>query len=263
MKKSRSLFEAFRALKNLVQVLFKKMPVLFLVLIYLVDLGIRSSLSEGFSTTYLLGLLILLISIGIYVSTKSFSETTLSFVLGVLTIYSIDWEKANITLFVILYLAYIVIVFYVSVIRLAAKQEVILSQAACKLDIKDHDRIYKHLKAISHTTTKYNQLSILDKSEVIRYLAFRQVITGEYEEAINVIELIKSVCQSDIISCCAIYYGFYAYCYNKQPRTPNISSEIEKMFDKVTTLTMSYTEFFNVFASTKRILVEGKLNIEK
>ena len=59
MKKSRSLFEAFRALKNLVQVLFKKMPVLFLVLIYLVDLGIRSYLSEGFSTTYLLGLLIL------------------------------------------------------------------------------------------------------------------------------------------------------------------------------------------------------------
>lgn len=57
MKKSRSLFEAFRALKNLVQVLFKKMPVLFLVLIYLVDLGIRSYLSEGFSTTYLLGLL--------------------------------------------------------------------------------------------------------------------------------------------------------------------------------------------------------------
>ena len=153
--------------------------------------------------------------------------------------------------------------FYVSVIRLAAKQEVILSQAACKLDIKDHDRIYKRLKAISHTTTKYNQLSILDKSEVIRYLAFRQVITGEYEEAINVIELIKSVCQTDIISCCEIYYGFYAYCYNKQPRTRNISSEIEKMFDKVTTLTMSYTEFFNVFASTKRILVEGKLTFEK
>lgn len=30
-------------------------------------------------------------------------ETTLSFVLGILTIYSIDWKKANITLFVILY----------------------------------------------------------------------------------------------------------------------------------------------------------------
>ena len=35
------------------------------------------------------------------------------------------------------------------------------------------------------------------------------------------------------------------------------------MFDKVTTLTMSYTEFFDVFPATKRILVEGKLTFEK
>ena len=104
MNKSKSLFEAITALKDVTQTLFKKMPVLFLVLVYLIDLGIRSYLSAGWSTTYLLGLLILLISIGIYVSTKSFSETTLSFVLGILTIYSINWEEANITLFVILYL---------------------------------------------------------------------------------------------------------------------------------------------------------------
>lgn len=52
------------------------------------------------------------------------SETTLSFVLGILTIYSINWEEANITLFVILYLVYIVVVFYISAIRLAAKQEI-------------------------------------------------------------------------------------------------------------------------------------------
>ena len=99
MKKSKSLFEALTALKAVTQTLFKKMPVLFLVVVYLIDLGIRSYLSAGWSTTYLLGLLILIISIGIYVSSKSLSETTLSFVLGILTIYSIDWEKANITLF--------------------------------------------------------------------------------------------------------------------------------------------------------------------
>lgn len=122
MKKSKSLFEALTALKAVTQTLFKKMPVLFLVVVYLIDLGIRSYLSAGWSTTYLLGLLILIISIGIYVSSKSLSETTLSFVLGILTIYSIDWEKANITLFVILYLAYIVVTFYISAIRLAAKQ---------------------------------------------------------------------------------------------------------------------------------------------
>lgn len=263
MNKSKSLFEAIKALKDVTQTLFKKMPVLFLVLVYLIDLGIRSYLSAGWSTTYLLGLLILLISIGIYVSTKSFSETTLSFVLGILTIYSINWEEANITLFVILYLVYIVVVFYISAIRLAAKQENILIQAACKLDMSDYKNIYKRLKGISQKSTKHNQLSILDKSEVIRYLAFRQVIIGEYEEAINLIELIKSVCQAEIIPCCEIYYGFYTYCNNKKPTPPNISKEVERMFDKVTTLTLSYLEFFEIFSETKRILVEEKLNFDK
>lgn len=263
MNKSKSLFEAIKALKDVTQTLFKKMPVLFLVLVYLIDLGIRSYLSAGWSTTYLLGLLILLISIGIYVSTKSFSETTLSFVLGILTIYSINWEEANITLFVILYLVYIVVVFYISAIRLAAKQENILIQAACKLDMSDYKNIYKRLKGISQKSTKHNQLSILDKSEVIRYLAFRQVIIGEYEEAIKLIELIKSVCQAEIIPCCEIYYGFYTYCNNKKPTPPNISKEVERMFDKVTTLTISYLEFFEIFSETKRILVEEKLNFDK
>lgn len=263
MNKSKSLIEAIKALKDVTQTLFKKMPVLFLVLVYLIDLGIRSYLSAGWSTTYLLGLLILLISIGIYVSTKSFSETTLSFVLGILTIYSINWEEANITLFVILYLVYIVVVFYISAIRLAAKQENILIQAACKLDMSDYKNIYKRLKGISQKSTKHNQLSILDKSEVIRYLAFRQVIIGEYEEAINLIELIKSVCQAEIIPCCEIYYGFYTYCNNKKPTPPNISKEVERMFDKVTTLTLSYLEFFEIFSETKRILVEEKLNFDK
>lgn len=262
MRKSNSLFEAILSLKCAVQTLFKKMPVLFLVLIYIIDLGIRSYLAEGFSTIYLLGFLILLISIGIYVSTKSFSETTLSFILGVLTIYSIDWEKANLTLFIILYLIYIVIVFYISVIRLAAKQESILTQAACKLDMDDFKNVYIRIKKISQKSTKYNQLSIIEKSEIIRYLAFRHVIIGEYEEAIKIVELLKGVCQIDLISCCEIYYGLYTYCHNKLPVSPNISREVEKMFDRVTTLSISYSDFFDIFSQTKRILVEEKMTYE-
>ena len=263
MKKSKSFFEAVTALKAVTQTLFKKMPGLFLAVVYLIDLGIRSYLSAGWSTTYLLGVLILIISIGIYVSSKSLSETTLSFVLGVLTIYSIDWKKANITLFVILYLAYIVVTFYISAIRLTVKQESILIQAACKLDIGTYKEVYKRLKNISEKPTKYGQLSILDKCEIVRYLAFRQVIIGEYEEAINMIELIKNVCQGEITPCCEIYYGFYTYCHNQIPTPPNISKEVEKMFDKVTTLAISYLEFFEIFAQTKRILVEKKLSFDK
>lgn len=239
------------------------MPVLFLVIIYLLDLGIRGYLSEGFSVTSLLGALILFISIGIYISTKSFAETTLSFILGILTIYTIDWETANISLFIILYLSYVILVFFISSIRLAARQESILVQAACKLDMDDYDSVYKRIKNISQQSTRHNQLSIIEKSEIIRYLAFRQVIIGEYEEAINIIEIIKGVCQIELIQCCEIYYGFYTYIYNRRPTPPNISRTVERMFDKVTTLTVAYNEFFEIFSSTKRILVEDKINYDK
>lgn len=238
MKKNNSLLAALSALKVVTQTLFKKMPVLFLVVVYLVDLGIRGYLAAGFSTTYLLGMLILTLSIGIYVSTRSFSETTLSFVLGMLTIYSIDWKKENISLFIILYLAYIVVTFCISSVRLAAKQESILTQAACKLDISNYKAVYNRLKVISEKSTKYSQLSILGKSEIIRYLAFRQVNIDEYEDAINIIELIKSVCQAEITPCCEIYYGFYTYCRNQSPTSSGIAKKVERMFDKVTTLTI-------------------------
>ncbi len=263
MKKSKSISEAVKALGSLIQTLFKKMPALFLVVIYLIDLAIRSYQSAGFSNVYLISIIILFVSICIYITSKSFAETTLSFILGILTVYSIDWEKANFTLFVILYLAYIIFVFYAYSIRLSAKQESILIQAACKLDMDDYKGVYKRIKKISQTDKKFHQLSIIDRSEIIRYLAFRQVIIGEYEEAINVIELIKNVCQISLLDCCEIYYSFYTYCKNKQEPPANIPKEVERMFDKVTTLSVSYFEFFNIFKNTKRILVESKMTYDK
>lgn len=83
------------------------------------------------------------------------------------------------------------------------------------------------------------------------------------EDAINIIELIKSVCQAEITPCCEIYYGFYTYCRNQSPTSSGIAKKVERMFDKVTTLTISYSEFFEIFAQTKRILVEEKLTFDK
>jgi len=263
MKKKRNpFFETWRALINVTKTLFQKMPILYLVLIYVMDLLVRGYLTRGWSITYLLGLLILGTSIGIYLKTKSFSETTLSFILGILTIYTIDWKTANVTLFVLIYIAYVVLVFFISSIKLAAKMESILTQAASKLDIDNHAETYKRMHEIAHKSTRYNQLSIIDKSEVIRYLAFRKITLGEYETAINLVELIKSVCQVELIVCCEMYYGLYTYCYNRRPTPPNISIEIQHMFDKITTLSLSYLEFFDIFSNTKRILIEEKLDFD-
>lgn len=74
MEKSKSLSEAIKALESLIHTLFKKMPALFIVVIYLIDLAIRSYQSAGFSNVYLISIIILFVSICIYITSKSFAE---------------------------------------------------------------------------------------------------------------------------------------------------------------------------------------------
>lgn len=259
MSKSKSLGEAISALKNVTKTLFQKMPVLFLMVIYIFQLCIQSYLSEGLSVILLLCAIILMTSIGIFISTKSYSQTTLSFILGILTVYTINWETANYKLFIFVYLIYTVSIFYISVIGTMAKQEVILIQAATKLDINDFDPIFKRLKKISMQQTKGNQLTIIERSEIIRYLAFRQVIIGEYEESIDVIELIKSVCQISVNDSCELYYSLYMYCRNTDDLITNYPRAVERLIDRITTVPLSYTDFFSIFNNTKRILYDRTL----
>lgn len=256
MNKFSSLKSAIRALAEVVKDLFAKMPVLFLVVIYLIKLVIDAYISEGFSIVFLIAMMILFISICIYIKTDNIADTTLSFILGVLTIYSINWKNANYMLFIILYLVYIICIFYSYSIKLAMKQESILIQAAYKLSKDDYKDLFKRLKKISMKSTKYNQISIIDRCEIIKYLAFRQVIIGEYEEAIRVVELIQGISQVELMECCEIYYSMYLYCKNSDTGIVDVSKAVEKMIDKVTTLPITYVEFFDIFKGTKIILID-------
>lgn len=262
MSKNNSLLRAIKALKNVIKDLFAKMPVLFVFVVYVTKLMIDAYLSEGFSIVFLIGIMILSISIITYITTNDISSTTLSFILGILTVYSVNWGEANYKLFIILYMIYTILVFLVSSLKLAIKKESILTQAASKIDVHNFEEIYKILNKISMKSTQYNQLSIIDRCEIIRYLAFRQVITGEYEQAINSVELISGACQIELNKCCEMYYSMYMYCKNNGV-TQRIDKEVERLLDKVTTLTITYSEFFDVFKETKRILIENNMNFNE
>lgn len=259
MKESYSLYQSIKLLIGLIKDLFAKTPSLFLACIMLIYLLMDIYISKGFSIIFLIGIFILLTSLCIYIKTNKISDTTLSFILGILTVYSIDWEKANSKLFIALYTIYIIIIFYCYAIRLTIKQESILVQAACKINLENYKETYKKLKKLSLTSTDYNMLSILDRCEVIRYLAFRRVNIEEYKESIKVIEIIKCACQIDLMKCCEIYYSMFIYCKNQN----NIPLAVGKMIDKVTTLAISYEEFFNIFKETKYIISNETVTFDR
>jgi hypothetical protein len=97
----------------------------------------------------------------------------------------------------------------------------------------------------------------------IRYLAFRQVIIGEYEDAINVIELIMCVCQTSISNCCELYYDLYMYCKNTNGLITNYPKAVERLIDRITTISLSYFDFFVVFSNTIRVLYDKTLDFNQ
>lgn len=263
LKKTRALGDAIVAFKNLIATLVFKNPVLIVALIYAIDLGVRGYLAEGFSQNLLMMVIILFVSMGIYASTNSFSETTLSFILGVLTVFTINWKEANIGLFICFYLIYLLFVFYAKQIKIMSKQETILIQAANKLsDDSNFNEVFSNLKKISLSLTDGKQLTILQKSEVIRYLSYRQMIISEMEDAIKSVEVIYCICQISLNEACEVFYGLYLYSKNKM-HSPNNVKAVLDYFDLIVTVPLSYSEFFAIFKSTKKLLYEGKYSFQQ
>lgn len=262
MKERSSLYQSTKLLIGLIKDLLAKVPSLFFALAFIVYFIIDTFISSDKLIMLLIGIIILIISLCMYIKTNKISDTTLSFILGILTMYSIDWGKADYKLFIGLYIMYIILLFSCHSIKLGMKQENILKQAAYKIDPNIYNETYTKLKALSMTSTNYNILSIINRCEVMRYLAFRKVDVAEYKDSIRVIELIHCICQMELMKSCEIYYSMFMYCKNHHKNYDNIPKSVERMIDKVTILSISYEEFFDIFKETKYILINGKLDFD-
>ncbi len=257
-----SLKDSLKALSNLTKDLLRKMPVLFWGFIW----GLFWLITEFFQTTqhkhFILCLLILIVSIGIYVKNKSISETMLTFMLGILTVFTIDWEKADFVLFIVFYLVFSLLIFVIGSISLASRKETILIQAANSLSNNfNYDEVYKQLNEVFDKSTSNNQLGPIERAEVIRYLSFRKVSIDQIGEALESIEIIKTVYQIDLSKACEFFYALYMLSSNYLHDT-NPSKKTINLFDKILTVALAPEQFLEVFMRTKKIIISGKLNFD-
>ncbi|GAA0741244.1 hypothetical protein [Clostridium oceanicum] len=261
--RSNSLNEAIKALGNVIKDLFRKMPILFFGFIA----GVYWIINMYFNTVeykqFILCLLILIVSIAIYVKNKSISETMLTFMLGILTVFSVDWEQANFKLFIVFYLVFTLMIFIIGSISLSIKQESILVQAANYLSIRhNYDEIYKEVKNIANKSTLGNQLGPIEKAEAIRAFAFRKININDMEEGVKSVEIIKTVCQIDLYKACELFYSLYIFSRNYR-LCDNHSRDTINLFDKILTIPVSPEQFFEIFRKTKKKIRVGQLTFDE
>ena len=251
-KVQRSLSEATRATGNVTSELFRRFPVFFFVGLVILIYVAQAAIASGRWGVVFLCLLILVVSIGIYVKTRSYAETALAFILGLFTVFTISWDTGLMWIFVVFFLSFTAIIFMIGSVRLAAQKEAILTQAALFLDSVDYKATRSRLDSVVAENTPYQQIDIIERAEIVRTFAFRRVPLEHMKGLMKLTEAVGSLSAipypqaADFV--CVLYQFF-------RPSSIDELTKLENFVNHVLRLPCSPVEFFAIFQKTRKYLV--------
>lgn len=183
---------------------------------------------------------------------KDSNGVTITFMVSLLTIFTIDWEQnpGYRVIFVMMYTSYLVISGLVASIKVASQQESILIQASGYMSVDKAE-----LKKLV-SESKASNLSILEKSEIVRYLAIRNLDKEEIKSAIPEINLIKLAFQLDSKSSSKYYYTIYQTVKLKSDR--DINKQVRQILDMIFEFPLEPSDVFDLISSIKSNLIKSK-----
>lgn len=254
----KSLKEVIKALANVIGRLLRQHPLIFLTFMAIITFGLLMFTKSEQRMTFGLCVLISFVSILIYTRNNNYAETLLSFMLGVLTIFTITWDNYTSKLFIGFYVSVNIIIFFITSIKLAMKVETELTAAASYIDLNNFKSTYKELNRISKIDTQYNTLGGLERAETIKYLAYMKVSLVEIAESIKNIELIKVIYQLELKSSCDFFKTLY---YIKQ--RSNSFFSITNLLDLIVAKRLPLTpeEFLTILNQTKKEIIQNSFSI--
>lgn len=252
----KNLYEVLRAFSNVVADLFRKFPFFFFIIIGSIFLVIQIVLKSSFWVIAILCLLVTLLSLVIYSKNDNFGETSLTFILGLFTVFSIGWEPEKAYLFSFFFLGFITFVFLISSIKIAAKKESILTQAASYYNMNNFKHFYKELCKIADPSTQYGQLPIIKRAEVVRYFSFRKIPLNDIRALLEMTEQLSTISSIDYLKSAELLHTLYV--------TLNYSDQLWKynillFLNNLSSLPCSPSEFFRIFDLTKKHMILKKI----
>lgn len=254
----KSLKVVIKAFANVLGRLLRQHPLIFLTFMAIITFGLLMFTKSEQRMTFGLCVLISFVSILIYTRNNNYAETLLSFMLGVLTIFTITWDNYTSKLFIGFYVSVNIIIFFLTSIKLAMKVETELTAAASYINLNNFKPTYKELRRISKIDTKYNILGGLERAETIKYLAYMKVPLTEIAESIKNIELIKVIYQLELKSSCDFFKTLY---YIKQ--RSNSFFSITNLLDLIVAKRLPLTpeEFLTILNQTKKEIIQNSFSI--
>lgn len=246
------------ALKNVLSRFYHQHPTFTFSIVVILGLLLYTFINNGERLAFFLCLLISIMSIIIYSKRGNYGETVLSFMLGILTVFSIDWDKnkTGAIIFTAFYVCVNVILLFITSIKLYVEKEKHLTSASIFIDNNNQKMVYAQLDNICQKVTKHNALGTIEKSEAIRYLSYMKLSVVEIKEALNVIELIKVVFEMNIKESCSFFYSLLLIQYPSKNMN-GIERKLDFILNK--RLPLSPNELSRILIATKSSVISGTI----
>ena len=250
---AKSLAAVLRSLGNVLQAFFQRHPLYFFALLVIVYLISRLVVTAPTARVGLLCAFITFISVVIYVSSRRLAETTFTFALGLFTVFNVEWGSRESLLFIAFFLVFVAIVFIIMSVRLASQKESILTQAAVHYDpAGDSSKALRDLNAVASATTEHEWLSVLERSEITRYFAFRRVPIDHMKRMMPLVERVAMVAAIPPVQAATFVHILYLYV---RPSEPGALDQLTPLVSEVLSMPCVPSDFFAVFERTRKYVV--------
>ncbi|NJN61591.1 MAG: hypothetical protein HC795_08780 [Coleofasciculaceae cyanobacterium RL_1_1] len=248
------------SLKMLVNSLYKAAPALASTVMIV---GCSSILILSLNTTLMMGSLILVVlitSLLIFSKKESFGEAALPLVGGLLTILRTEWTVSLYAVFMITWIAFALLAFLLSAIKVAAQQEELLKEAAAiitKQDLSKLKSVESELKEFCQIS-EAGQLGPIERAKLIRLLAFRKIDIQLYSTALNSVEVLKTITRVEPEKIVLFLADFFQVL--KIESHENIVSLVDELYEVIWKTPVQPVEFFNAFSKCRKFLVDSDLS---
>ena len=204
-------------------------------------------------------LLVLIVSLSIFAARGNFGEALLSLVGGLLTVFAFEWTVSRYVAFSTAWLGFALSAMLISSVKLAAKVEDILRQAALRLveASPELEATEKNLRTIA-STTPLKMLGPIERAEVIRLLAFRNLPMNLFSPCLAAVESLSVLTEVETKTITILFADFLL---SSTPETDTAArSLVDILYDAIKESPVPPEDFFSAFEGARRLLVSKALS---
>lgn len=195
-KLQRSMGDAGRELKNMLVSMNRLVPSVVVIIAALSVWLIVLSLGSLKAMMGIAVILVFAVAVAIYARTANYGESALALVAGLLTVYSVEWTGPRFAVFVTVWTVFSLLVLIIGSVKLAARMEEVISDAAYFAFGSRAKPHQAELKAITEDKG-VTMLGPIEKAEVLRVFAFRKIPIQNMPSGLRATEVLSIVTGAD------------------------------------------------------------------